>query len=215
MITLALNRIVVSLAAVLAFGSLTFAQQTTTPSPAPAPTTAPTKPKPAKPAAKPSTSKPAPQAVARLGAEPTLLGQYGEWGAYAAVSGGNKICFAGAKPSGSQTTPPNKPRDPVFFFVASRPGENVRNEVSVIIGYAFKPATDAAVEIGPAKFALYTQNDGAWIKNAAEEVRLVETMRKGTDLVVTGTSSRGTQSVDRYSLKGLSQALDRVGQECK
>jgi Invasion associated locus B (IalB) protein len=215
MITLALNRIVVSLAAVLAFSSLAVAQQTTTPSPAPAPATAPTKPKPAKPAAKPSASKPAPQAVARFGAEPTLLGQYGEWGAYAAVSGGNKICFAGAKPSGSQTTPPNKPRDPVFFFVASRPGENVRNEVSVIIGYAFKPATDAAVEIGPAKFAMYTQNDGAWIKNAAEETRLVETMRKGTDLVVTGTSSRGTQSADRYSLKGLSQALDRVAQECK
>jgi hypothetical protein len=215
MITLALNRIVVSLAAVLAFSSLAVAQQTTTPSPAPAPATAPTKPKPAKPAAKPSTSKPAPQAVARLGAEPTLLGQYGEWGAYAAVSGGNKICFAGAKPSSTQTTPPNKPRDPVFFFVASRPGENVRNEVSVIIGYAFKPATDAAVEIGPAKFAMYTQNDGAWIKNAAEETRLVETMRKGTDLVVTGTSSRGTQSADRYSLKGLSQALDRVAQECK
>jgi Invasion associated locus B (IalB) protein len=214
MITLALNRIVVSLAAVLAFSSLAVAQ-TTTPSPAPAPATAPTKPKPAKPAAKPSTSKPAPQAVARLGAEPTLLGQYGEWGAYAAVSGGNKICFAGAKPSSTQTTPPNKPRDPVFFFVASRPGENVRNEVSVIIGYAFKPATDATVEIGPAKFAMYTQNDGAWIKNAAEETRLVETMRKGADLVVTGTSSRGTQSADRYSLKGLSQALDRVAQECK
>jgi hypothetical protein len=213
MITLALNRIAVPLAAMLAFGAVAAAQQT--PAPSAAPATAPAKPKPAKPAAKPSAPKPAPEAVARLGAEPTLLGQYGEWGAYAAVSGSNKICFAGAKPSSTQTTPANKPRDPVFFFVASRPAENVKNEVSVIIGYAFKPATDAAVEIGPAKFALYTQNDGAWIKNAAEEVRLVETMRKGADLVVTGTSSRGTQSVDRYSLKGLSQALDRTAQECK
>jgi hypothetical protein len=40
-------------------------------------------------------------------------------------------------------------------------------------------------------------------------------MRKGADLVVSGTSSRGTQSVDRYSLKGLSQALDRTAQACK
>ena len=59
-----------------------------------------------------------------------------------------------------------------------------------------------------------TQNDGAWIKNVAEETRLLDTMRKGSDLIVTGTSNHGTQSVDRYSLKGLSQALDRAGQEC-
>ncbi|HEX9323351.1 MAG TPA: invasion associated locus B family protein [Xanthobacteraceae bacterium] len=211
MITLALNRIALPLAAMLVIGSAAAAQQTTAPNPA----TAPAKPKPAKPAAKPSAPKQAPQTAAVMGADPVLLGQYAEWGAYAAQSGGGKICFALAKPGSSQTTPPNKPRDPVFFFVATRPAENVRNEVSVMMGYAFKPATDATVEIGPAKFALYTQNDGAWIKNAAEEARLVETMRKGADLVITGTSSRGTQSVDRYSLKGLAQALDRSAQECK
>jgi len=211
MITLALSRIALPLAAMLVLGSVAAAQQTNAPNPA----TAPAKPKPAKPAAKPGPPKRAPEAAAALGAQPALLGQYGEWGAYAAQSGGGKVCFALAKPASAQTKPPNKPRDPVFFFVASRPAENVRNEVSVIIGYAFKPATDATVEIGPAKFALYTQNDGAWIKNAAEEARLIETMRKGADLVVTGTSGRGTESIDRYSLKGLSQALDRTAQECK
>ena len=40
-------------------------------------------------------------------------------------------------------------------------------------------------------------------------------MRKGADLTVRGTSSRGTQSTDQYSLKGVSQALDRAEQECK
>ena len=191
--------------------SVAGAQQTTAPNPA----TAPAKPKSAKPAARHATPKGAPEAAAVAGAQPALLGQYGQWGAYAAQSGNSKVCFALAKPASAQTKPPNKPRDPVFFFVASRPAENVRNEVSVIIGYAFKPATDATVEIGPAKFALYTQSDGAWIKNAAEEARLVDTMRKGTDLVVSGASSRGTESVDRYSLKGLSQALDRTAQECR
>jgi hypothetical protein len=212
MITLALNRIALPLAAVLALGSIAAAQQPT----APNPPAAPAKPKPAKPAAaKHGTPKPVPQAAAVAGDKAVLLGRYGEWGAYAAQPGGGKICFAAATPANSQTTPPSKSRDPAFFFVASRPAENVRNEVSVMIGYAFKPATDATVEIGPAKFAMYTQNDGAWIKNAAEEARLVDTMRKGADLVVTGTSSRDTQSVDRYPLKGLSQALDRAAQECK
>jgi invasion protein IalB len=83
-----------------------------------------------------------------------------------------------------------------------------------VVGYAFRSGTDATVEVGPAKFAMNTQNDGAWIKNVAEEARLVDSMRKASDLMVTGTSSRGTQSVDHYSLKGLNQALDRAGQEC-
>jgi invasion associated locus B (IalB) protein len=168
----------------------------------------------AKPKPKPGAETPAAQAA--LGsAQPNLLGQYGEWGAYAATPAGTKVCFALAKPHESRTSPAGKPRDPAYLFIASRPGENVRNEVSVAIGYSFKPGADATVEVGPAKFPMYTQNDGAWIKNAAEEARMVEVMRKGSDLVVTGVSARGTQSTDRYSLKGLSQALDRAAQECK
>jgi hypothetical protein len=62
---------------------------------------------------------------------------------------------------------------------------------------------------------MYTQADGAWIKNAAEETRLVDAMRKSQDLTVKGTSAKGTQSTDVYSLKGLPQALDRAGQECR
>jgi invasion protein IalB len=167
----------------------------------------------AKPAPKPAAS---PAAQAALGgAQPNLLGQYGDWGAYAASPAGTKVCFALAKPQDARTNPPGKPRDPPYMFVASRPAENVKNEVSVAIGYSFKPGADATVEVGSAKFAMYTQSDGAWIKNAAEEARMVEVMRKGSDMVVTGVSARGTQSTDRYSLKGLSQALDRAAQECR
>jgi len=149
------------------------------------------------------------------GGQPTLLGTYGEWGAYLGNSSGRKVCFALAKPSKSETNPPGRGRDPAYFFVSTRPAENVRNEVSIIIGYTFKPSADASIEIGSNKFSMYTQNDGAWIKNAAEEARMVDAMRKSGELVVKGTSSRGTQTTDHYSLKGLAQALDRTAQECK
>jgi len=62
---------------------------------------------------------------------------------------------------------------------------------------------------------MYTQKDGAWVKNAAEEAKMLETMRKGTDVVIKATTSRGTQTTDTFSLKGLGQAVDRVAQECK
>jgi len=149
------------------------------------------------------------------GDQPTLLGQYADWSAYTASPAGKKVCFALAKPKSSQTNPPNRPRDPAYLFISTRPAENVRNEVSVIIGYPFKPSSDATAEIGATKFAMYTQNDGAWIKNVAEEARMIDAMRKGADLTVKGVSGRGTQSTDQYSLKGLAQALDRAEQECK
>jgi len=170
--------------------------------------------KPAAAPAKPDATAAAPAAAAG-DAQPTLLGQYGDWGAYTASPGGNKVCFALAKPKTTKTEPEGRKRDPSYVFVSTRPADKVKNEVSVIIGYPFKTNSDATAEIGSAKFAMYTQNDGAWIKNAAEETRMVDAMRKGADLMVKGTSGRGTQSTDQYSLKGLAQALDKIEQECK
>src|SRR5215471_18822832 len=154
-------------------------------------------------------------APAAADVQPTLLGQYGDWGAYTATPGGHKVCFALAKPKTTKTEPVGRKRDASYLFVSTRPSENVKNEVSVIIGYPFKTSSDATAEIGTAKFAMYTQNDGAWIKNVAEEARMVDAMRKGADLTVKGTSGRGTTSTDQYALKGLAQALDKLEQECR
>src|SRR5262249_59721898 len=102
---------------------------------------------------------------------------------------------------------------PRFLSAPPRAAGKVKKGGSVIMGYPFKPNSAATAEIGTAKFAMYTQNDGAWIKNVAEEARMVDAMRKGADLTVKGTSGRGTQSTDQYSLKGLAQALDKIEQE--
>ena len=178
------------------------------------------KPKPKPVAAAPAATAPeaAPRAAtppAVGGVKPTLLGQYGDWGAYAASPGGKKVCFAIAKPVSSETNPPNRPRNPIFMFISTRPTDKVVNEVSVIIGYPFKPGTEASVDIGSTDFALYTLQDGAWIKNAPEEAQMVDALRAGQSAVVKGTSAKGTQSTDNFSLRGLSQALDRVAQDCK
>ena len=210
-------RIALGLQAIVAggviFGGAASAQQQA-PAAKPAPATPP------KPAAPPAAPKP-PTAAAPAappapgGVQPTLLGQYGEWGAYTASPGGKKICFVLAKPANSSTSPPNRPRDPAWMFISTRPAEKVKDEVSVIFGYGHKPNSDANIEVAGGSYAMYTQADGAWVKNAAEEPKLVETMRKGQDLTVKGTSAKGTVSTDVYSLKGLSLALDKAGQECR
>jgi len=175
----------------------------------------------AKPAAAPapapkSAVKPeAAAAAAAGGTEPTLIGQFGTWGAYTATPNGKKVCFALAKPSSSKTNPPNRPRDPAYAFVSTRPAEKVVNEVSIMIGYALKPGSESSLEVGGASYSMYTQGDGLWIKNAAEEERMVDAMRKAADATVKGVSAKGTETSDTFSLKGLSQALDKLAQDCR
>jgi invasion associated locus B (IalB) protein len=172
-----------------------------------------TKPAPAKPEA----AKPEAKAAAAVAgnAEPTLIGQFGTWGAYTATPNGKKVCFALAKPSSSKTNPPNRPRDPAYAFVSTRPAEKVTNEVSIMIGYTLKPGSESTLEVGGASYAMYTQGDGLWIKNAAEEERMVDAMRKAADVTVKGISAKGTETTDTFSLKGLTQALDKLAQDCR
>ena len=151
-------------------------------------------------------------------AQATLLGQYGDWGAYTASPGGQKVCFALAKPTSSVDNPPNRrtAANAVYMFISTRPAEKVSNEVSMLVtGYVFKPNSEASVAVGTANFAMYTQNDGAWVKNAAEESKLIEAMRKGADVAIKASTSRGTQTTDTFSLKGIAQAMDRASQECR
>jgi hypothetical protein len=164
------------------------------------------------PAAKPGA---APAAAAGGNAEPTLIGQFGTWGAYTATPNGKKVCFALAKPSSSKTTPSGRPRDPAYAFISTRPAEKVTNEVSIMIGYPLKPGSESTLEVGGARYAMYTQGDGLWIKNAAEEERMVDALRKSADVTVKGVSAKGTETSDTFALKGLAQALDRLAQDCR
>lgn len=174
------------------------------------------KPAPKKPAAKkPAAKKSGSDAQAAINpSEPTLVGQFGDWGAYMAAPNGKKVCFALSKPKSQKASKDDIKRDQAYVFVATRPTEKVKDEVSIIVGYPLNARVDATAEIGTSTYLLFGQADGAWIKNAAEEPQLVDTMRKGSEMVVKGKSSRGTETTDTYSLKGISNALDRVAKEC-
>src|ERR1700709_369307 len=78
----------------------------------------------------PKAAKPEAVPAAAGSAEPALIGQFGTWGAYSATPNGKKVCFALSKPASSKTNPPNRPRDPAYAFVSTRPAEKVVNEVS-------------------------------------------------------------------------------------
>ena len=141
------------------------------------------------------------------------LGKYGDWGAYLTQAGKSKTCYALAIPKDRQ--PGTLKRDPAYVFISHRPGEGVRGEISVIMGFPLKEGSaDAAADVGGANFGLITKGTNAWVKNVAEETQLVDAMRKGAKLVIKAPSAKGNVTTDTYSLNGLSQALERVQKEC-
>ena len=145
--------------------------------------------------------------------KPEQLGSYGDWGAYAAP-GKDKTCYALGSPKERQ--PKSKMKDTqAFVFISTRPGEGVRNEVAINLGYATKDGGAATADVDDDKFELVTKGMNAWVKNPAKEKEFVEALRTGSKLFVKAASAKGTTTVDSYSLKGLSDALARVAQECK
>ena len=54
----------------------------------------------------------------------------------------------------------------------------------------------------------------AWLDDDKDTARLLTAMRAGRELVVEGTSNRGTRTVDRYSLYGFTAAHRAIGKAC-
>jgi Invasion associated locus B (IalB) protein len=143
--------------------------------------------------------------------KPSLVGEYSDWAAYSYKTQTGQVCYIVSQPKKSE--PENAKRDPIFFLVTHRPGDNVRNEVNTIIGYAFKKESTATLTIDGDDFNLFTKGDGAW--SDSKDTTIVTAMKKGKKMEVKGTSWRGTSTVDSYSLSGVKQAMDKIDQHCK
>jgi Invasion associated locus B (IalB) protein len=141
------------------------------------------------------------------------LGRFKDWDAYKTTVNGQVACFAVSKPK--DMLPKGVNRDPVFFIITNWPGRNVTGEPSIQTGYPYRPGSNAAVTVGGRSYDFFTKDDGAWLASPDDEKKLIDDMRKGTTMVVKGTSSRGTTTTDRYSLSGSSAALDKVAEACK
>ena len=57
-------------------------------------------------------------------------------------------------------------------------------------------------------------SEAAWLASTEDEPAFVTAMKSGTNLVVKGTSGKGTQTTDTYSLGGVTAALAAIDKAC-
>jgi len=140
------------------------------------------------------------------------LGDFSDWSAFKYEENGAVVCFMASEPSkaeGNYTT-----RGKIHAMVTHRPAEKRTDEVSIQAGYPYKENAPVEVEVGTMKVRLFTQGDSAWAVDKDTDKKLVQAMIKGSTMVVQGTSSRGTNTKDTYSLSGFTRAYQAIGEAC-
>jgi hypothetical protein len=141
------------------------------------------------------------------------LGTFSNWTAWQGTDANGMICYVSAAPEDSKPTGVN--RDPVHFLVINRKGLGVRHEVQTLIGYPFNAqSANASATIDGKTYPMVTEGSAAWLASAGDEDPFVTAMKAGAKLVVKGTSQRGTDTTDTYSLIGVTAALDAMQKAC-
>ena len=143
-----------------------------------------------------------------------------DWSVF--VAGEPKECYIVSPPKSSAATRDGKPtevqRGDIRLFVAFRPGENVSNEVSFTGGYPFKDGSSVTLTVGSDNFDLGPgageAGEWAWT-NPSDDSRVVAALRKGSSAKLTGTSQRGTQTEDTFSLAGFTAAVEDAAARCR
>ncbi len=162
--------------------------------------------------AKPAQATAAPAPAATTGT-PMLVMESKDWKVVTATSGKGKVCFAMTKPT--KMEPASLKHGDVFFFVSTRPAENVRNEPSLQFGYTLKEGSKVDIDIDGKKYAFFTRGDGAWFEQSSEYAAFLDALRKGRKMSAAGASSRGNPTSYAFSLAGVSAAIDAAAKECK
>jgi len=146
-------------------------------------------------------------------AQALLLETAGKWQAFSSQQGRTKVCYALSK--AESRLPANLKEVEGLLFVSNRPTEGVRNEISFVMNFDLKEDVEHQAIIGTERFALVAKGQNMWLKNPAEEPRMLDALRKGAGLEIKGTSKRGNATTDKYSLAGMSQTVKRAEDACK
>jgi hypothetical protein len=148
--------------------------------------------------------------------KPAELAGFRDWSAYTRTTPEGKVCYALSKPT--KSLPAKVKRDPIFVLINTWPARKVKGEIQVVSGYAFKEDEAVTVSVGKLSVEFFAKNTGtsgsAWVKDSADEDKLLAAMRKGSTLTVEGTSSRGTKTTDTYSLSGIGAAVNKAEDAC-
>lgn len=127
-----------------------------------------------------------------------------------------KECWSVSKPKESVNTRDGQPasvnRSDILLFVTFRPGKP--GEISFTGGYPFAAGSTVEVVVDSQPYQMFTDGEWAWPGSVEDDAKLLAALKAGTTAVLTARSGRGTQTVDTFSLRGFTAAMEDAEKRC-
>ncbi|MGR3621116.1 invasion associated locus B family protein [Pseudophaeobacter sp.] len=105
-------------------------------------------------------------------------------------------------------------RSEIQLFVFFRPDSGGKGQVTFTGGYPFAPGSTVNMSIGESEFELFSEGEWAWPATAADDAKIITSMKRGAGAVLTARSARGTQTKDTFSLLGFTAAIEDAEKRC-
>ena len=142
---------------------------------------------------------------------PRSTGKYKNWQSFTAETDEGKICFAETLPT--KRAPAAVKRGKSKLFVTFRPSENIKDEISITSGHAYKASTVTA-KSGKRSYSFFSKENFAWILDDQEEKKFIKLMKKATDVIVKARTVKGAETTDHYSMMGFTKAYNTAKKNC-
>ena len=147
--------------------------------------------------------------VLYVAASSNLMGlETGKW----SFEKADEYCYVGSL--ATETDLPSDKKRGNFYVLVYKNIGNPDTVVQIEAGYSYKVPSDIIVNIDKGDYKFYTTEDlptAAWTE---EDNKVIFAMKKGLELKVTGESSRGTTTIDKYTLNGFTAAYNKLVEEC-
>ena len=124
----------------------------------------------------------------------------------------DEYCYIGSLAKETDLSSDKKRGD--FYVLVYKNIGNPDTVVQIEAGYSYKAPSDIIVSIDKGEYKFYTTEDlptAAWTE---EDSKVIFAMKKGLELKVTGESSRGTVTNDKYTLNGFTAVYNKLIEEC-
>ena len=124
----------------------------------------------------------------------------------------NDWCYIGSSPIKSDL-PDTKKRGENYILVYKVIGSE-ENIIQIEAGYKYNLDKKINVKIDNANYDFYSTEDSSETAWTNDDKKVIYAMKKGLDLTLTGESARGTITNDVYTLKGFTNAVNQLNQDC-
>ena len=140
------------------------------------------------------------------------IGKFKDWETLVLIKDSGLTCFAQTKPV--LQSPKTNKRE-ARLIVSFRPNDKVTDEISITSGYEFNSQNSILATSGKKKYKFDIAQDGfAWISSNKVEKKMINTMKKGSRIMITAYNKSGSQTIDHYSLLGFTKAYNTAKKSC-